>query len=117
MASSVSRAFRGELWLIDLGEPIGHEQGWRRPALVVSSDEWNRHASTLIVLPVTRTKHELPTRIELEPTAATGLRETSYARTEDVRAISEARLVQRLGTVDSLVMSTVARTLRLMLEL
>jgi len=69
------------------------------------------------VLPVTRTKHELPTRVEIEPHTGTGLRETSYARIEDVRSISDARLVQRLGHVDAAVMSSVARTLRLMLEL
>ncbi len=43
---------RGELWLMDFGELLGHEQGWRRTALVVSSDEWNRHATTVTVVAV-----------------------------------------------------------------
>ena len=61
-----SDARRSEVWLLDFGEPMGHEQGWQRPALIVSSDEWNRHATVLTVLPLTRNKHDLPTRVEIE---------------------------------------------------
>ncbi len=88
-----------------------------RPALVVSGDGWNRHASTLTVLPLTRTSHDFPTRIEVEATPQNGLDETSYARCEDIRAISERRLLRPLGRVDPVVMLTVSRTLRLFLEL
>lgn len=103
--------------MIDLGEPIGHEQGWRRPGLIISGDGWNQHASTCTVLPVTRTRHGLPTRVELEPTPDNGLQETCYARCEDIRAVSQERLVHRLGVVDAIVQSSVARTLRLFLEM
>lgn len=54
-----------------------------RPALVVSADSWNGHASTVTVLPITRTSHDFPTRIELEATGDSGLDVTSYARCED----------------------------------
>ncbi len=103
--------------MIDLGEPLGHEQGWQRPALVVSADGWNEHASTCVVLPLTRTRHGFPTRVEIEPTPTNGLRETSYARCEDVRSVSEQRLVRRLGLVDLAVELAVARTLRTFLDL
>ena len=109
-------ARRGEIWLIDLGEPIGHEQGWTRPALVVSSDHWNEHAVTVTVLPITRTQHGFPTRVEIEADPGNGLDTTSYARCEDIRSISERRLVHRTGTVDPLVMARVAATSRRFLE-
>jgi len=112
----VTDARRGDLWLLDFGEPVGHEQGWTRPALVVSNDEWNRHASTVTVLPLTRTRHGLPTRVEIEPDARNGLDETSYARCEDIRAISERRLLRAIGRVDALVMAAVTRTMRLFLD-
>lgn len=117
MAWSVTDARRGEIWLLDLGEPLGREQGWQRPALVVSSNGWNRHAQTTTVLPLTRTSHGLPTRIEIEPDAGNGLDEISYARCEDIRSVSERRLMHRLGSVDALVMSAVARTIKTFLEL
>lgn len=112
----MSEARRGEIWWVDLGEPVGREQGFERPALVVSSDQWNRHASTLTVLPLTKARHEFPTRVEIEPDADNGLDLTSYARVEDVRSISERRLVRRAGSVGAEVMSAVARTLRLFFE-
>ncbi|GAA3530869.1 type II toxin-antitoxin system PemK/MazF family toxin [Aeromicrobium panaciterrae] len=112
----MSDARRGEIWLIDLGEPIGHEQGWTRPALVVSSDHWNKHAQTVTVLPITRTRHGFPTRVEIEADAANGLDATSYARCEDIRSISERRLVHRTGHVDPVVMADVATTSRRFLE-
>lgn len=112
----MSRARRGEIWLTDFGVPVGNEQGKVRPALVVSSDRWNGHASTLTVLPMTRTSHGFPTRIEVEPTEQNGLDQTSYARCEDIRAISERRLLRPLGRVDPVVMLSVSKTLRLFLD-
>jgi mRNA interferase MazF len=114
---TVTDARRGEIWLLDLGEPLGHEQGWQRPALILSSDRWNRHAATVTVLPLTRTKHGLPTRIEIEPDDDNGLDETSYARCEDVRSVSERRLTHRVGMVDDLTMSRVGPVLRRFLEI
>ena len=102
--------------MADFGVPVGHEQGKIRPALVVSADNWNGHASTVTVLPITRTAHDFPTRIELEATADSGLDVTSYARCEDIRAISERRLLRALGSVDPVVMRSVSRTLRLFLD-
>ena len=116
-ASTMGEARRGDLWLLHFGDPVGREQGWTRPALVVSSDNWNRHAQTLVVLPLTRTKHDLPTRIEIEPDRGNGLDETSYARCEDIRSVSEGRLLRRLGTVDAIVMASVGHVVRIFLEL
>jgi mRNA interferase MazF len=115
-ASTLSDARRGEIWLIDLGEPTGHEQGWRRPALVMSSDHWNRHASTVTVLPLTRTQHGLPTRVEVEPDRGNGLDETSYARCEDIRSVSERRLVHRTGVVDAADLARVGAVISRFLE-
>lgn len=112
----MSDARRGQVWLTYFGVPVGNEQGMIRPALVVSADSWNGYASTLTVLPMTRTSHDFPTRIEVEATVANGLDETSYARCEDIRSISERRLLRPLGRVDPLVMLSVSRTLRLFLD-
>lgn len=87
-----------------------------RSALVVSADNWNGHASTVTVLPLTRTSHDFPTRIEVEATTGNGLDVTTYARCEDIRAISERRLLRALGSVGPVVMLSVSRTLRLFLD-
>ena len=96
--------------------PVGNEQGKIRPALIVSSDDWNNHASVVTVLPFTRTQHDYPTRVEIEPSPRSGLDATSYARCEDIRSVSDRRLVRALGRVDDVVMLAVSRTMRLFLE-
>ena len=108
----VTEARRGDLWLLDLGEPVGREQGYVRPVLVVSADDWNRHAPTVVVLPLTRTRHDLPTRVEIEPDPRNGLDATSYARCEDIRGVSEYWFHQSIGRVDVVVMTTVEQTMR-----
>lgn len=102
--------------MLDPGEPVGREQGWIRPALVVSSDDWNGHAPTVTVLPLTRTRRDLPTRVEIEPNPVNGLDATSYARCEDIRGVNETRLLHRVGVLDPFVMNSVSRTLRLFLD-
>jgi len=109
--------YRGELWLVDFGEPVGHEQGYRRPALVISADRLNTsRAGLVIVVPLTRTRRGLPSHIELTP-AATGLAETSYAKTEDIKSISTHRLTRRLGRTDPVTLRQVTRALDWLLEI
>lgn len=100
---------------MDLGEPIGHEAAAIRPALVVSDDPANRFG-LVTVCPIGRAKRGYPTRVEIEP-GGSGLDETSHVQAEQVRTISTARLVQRLGRADLVVTHEVERVLRLLLRL
>lgn len=100
---------------MDLGEPIGHEAGFHRPALVVSDDPANRFG-LVTVCPIGRARRGYPTRVEIEP-GSSGLDETSHVQGEQVRTISATRLVQRLGRADLVVTHEVERVLRLLLRL
>jgi mRNA interferase MazF len=45
---------RGEIWWVDFAEPTGSAPGYRRPALVVASDRFNRsRIATTIVAAIT----------------------------------------------------------------
>lgn len=103
---------RGDIYLCDFGDPVGHEQGFRRPALVVSHDEISRHGLP-IVLPITRTKRGYATHIELEGV----LPVTSYIQCEQVRTVSAQRLVRPLASLDELTLSRVDVILRRILAL
>jgi mRNA interferase MazF len=110
-------AHRGEVWLVDFGEPIGREQSGRRPAVVVSADPLNEsRAGVVIVVPTTTTPRGLPSHVEIDPTSS-GLDELSYAKCEDVKSISEQRLIAQLGAVSDVVMLEIARALRFLLYL
>jgi mRNA interferase MazF len=108
---------RGEVWLVDFGEPVGREQSGRRPAVVVSADPLNdSRAGIVIVVPTTTTRRGLPSHVEIEP-GASGLDDLSYAKCEDIKSVSEQRLIARLGSVPDTVTFAIGRALRFLLEL
>jgi len=109
-------ARRGEIWLVDLGEPIGREQAGRRPAVIVSADRLNESpAGVVIVVPCTTTYRGLPSHVELDPENS-GLHAVSYAKCEDVKSVSDQRLVARLGTAHDEVLFVLSRALRFLLD-
>lgn len=101
---------------MDFGNPVGHEQGYRRPGLVVSADRMNAsRAGLVIVVPVTRTPRDLPSHVEIEAEAA-GLADLSYAKCEDVKSVSRERLVHRIGRTSEDVLFQVTGVIRTLLE-
>lgn len=108
---------RGEIWLVDFGEPAGREQAGTRPAVVVSTDALNEGPSgVVLVVPLTSTRRQLPSHVEIEP-GESGLSDSSYAKCEDVKSVSERRLVGRLGVAGPEPMFEIGQVLRYLLEL
>jgi mRNA interferase MazF len=110
-------AHRGEIWLVDFGDPVGHEQAGKRPAVVISADPLNDSpAGVVVVIPITTMYRGLPKHVEIDP-GSSGLDEISYAKCEDIKSISEQRLIRRLGAIEDEVTYKIARVLRLLLDL
>jgi len=108
---------RGEVWFGNLDPVEGHEQGGRRPVLIISSNRFNRSASELVVVaPITSVQKGLPSHVEVAAGDA-GLTVTSFIKVEDIRCISKRRLMKRLGAVDAGVMTLVEQRLRWLLEI
>lgn len=88
--------------MIDFGEPVGSEQGGRRPGVVVASDLHAAFPIALtLVLPLTTRDRGLPHHVPVT-SASSGLDRPSFARTEEITAVSERRLIgtRPLGYVD-----------------
>jgi mRNA interferase MazF len=108
---------RGEVWLIDFGDPVGREQSGSRPAVVVSSDLLNdSRAGVVVAVPITTAYRGLPSHVEIDR-GGSGLDHVSYAKCEDVKSISEQRLLGRLGAVSDEAIFQIARALRFLLDL
>jgi mRNA interferase MazF len=108
-----NKALRGEVWFINLNPSIGHEQAGIRPALVISDDLLNQSlAEMVIVIPITSKNKNIPTHIEINYDF---LEMKSYIKTEDIRAISVNRLIERLGMVDSQILDQVSECLKMLL--
>jgi len=110
---------RGEVWWVDFGEPVGSEPGFRRPALVVSSDRFNRsRISTVLVSAITSTMRlaSAPGNVELPPGDA-GLPKVCVVNVTQTLVIDRVRLIERAGTLDAVSMHKVSQGLRLVFDL
>jgi len=88
----------GDVLLADLDPVAGHEQGGRRPVLVLSGPSYNElRNEQLIVAAITSRQRGLPFHIPVGADA--GLRTPSWVQSESVRAISVQRVVRQLGRV------------------
>ncbi|MGL5818789.1 MAG: type II toxin-antitoxin system PemK/MazF family toxin [Phycicoccus sp.] len=103
---------RGDVHLCDFGDPIGHEPAFRRPAVVISAPELSRFGLP-VVLPVTRTKRDYPTHVELDGV----LPVTCYVQCEQIRAVAGERLLTRVGALDPVSLIQVETILRRVLML
>lgn len=67
--------------------------------MVVSDDAFNRTRSDrVVVVPMTTAFRGIPLHIQVNPPEGNIIRETSYIKCEDIRSISEERLVVRWGS-------------------
>ena len=109
--------WRGEVYYVDLGQPVGHEPAFRRPAVVVSVDILNNGPGGLVVVvPITTVGYGLRSHVELEPEGS-GLGHTSYARCDQLRVVSVERLSSRLAIIGPDQMQSIDQALRFVLDL
>jgi mRNA interferase MazF len=112
----VNDARQGEVWFIDLEPTRGREQAGRRPALIVSVDQLGTGPSELAILvPLTTTARPNPLYVAIEPPEG-GVRRTSHAMPEMVRAVSRERLVERGGVVRDATLEQVLQRVRLLMR-
>ena len=109
--------WRGEVYDIDLGQPVGREPAFRRPGIVVSTDVVNNGpGQLLIVVPIGSTGYGLRSHIELEP-GLSGLDWTSYARCDQIRTVSTTRVADHRGRVGPDQLHLIDQALRFILGL
>jgi hypothetical protein len=78
---------RGDIWLVDFGNPVGHEQAFQRPALIISTRGLGNTAhihGLLIVVPGPKEPQLLANGqiqtavVKAIPTAHNGLAHNTY---------------------------------------
>ncbi len=109
--------WRGEIYDVDLGSPVGHEPAFLRPALVVSADLINNGPGDLIVVvPISTTRYGLRSHVAIE-TGASGLGYPSYGRCDQIRSISTDRLVGLRGVAGVAEVDAIDRALKFILDI
>lgn len=97
---------RFDVYLINLDPTIGNEIQKTRPCVIVSPDEMNRHLNTVIIAPMTTKGRAYPTRVTIKFQGKQG-----QIVLDQIRTVDKARLVKKLGRIDSKTQSTVLAVL------
>lgn len=89
-------AKRFEVYLVNLDPTVGREIKKTRPCLIISPDEMNQHIATVIIAPMTTKGHSYPTRVPCHFQGKEG-----QIVLDQIRTVDKARLVKKLGQVNS----------------
>ena len=100
---------RFDVCLVDLDPTLGHEIKKKRPCLVISPDEMNRHIRTVIVAPMTTAGREYPSRVNTSFDGKKG-----QIVLDQIRTVDKKRLVKVLGKIDAKTADRVLETLAVM---
>ncbi|WP_103061612.1 type II toxin-antitoxin system PemK/MazF family toxin [Actinomyces qiguomingii] len=109
---------RGEVWWLDFGDPIGSKPGYRRPALIVSSDRFNRsRIATVIVSAITSNLRlaAAPGNVGIERGEA-GLSKQCVVNVSQTLVVDRSRLSDRIGVLPAHLLNRVDDGLRLVLD-
>jgi len=101
---------RGEVWWANLPVPRGSEPGYRRPVLVVSSDNYNRSAIATVVVAVITSNEILagaPGNVRITKRQS-GLPKASVVNVSQLLTVSKDALAEHAGTLSDSVMNTVS---------
>ena len=110
---------RGEIWWAGLARPRGSEPGYRRPVLIVQSDDFNRSRIATVVAAAITTNMSLalaPGNVTCRP-KSTGLPRPSVINVSQVATLDRRNLLERVGRLPDATMRQVDEGLRLVLSL
>lgn len=118
---------RGEIWTVQFSDPPeGGEQGYRRSSVIVSSDGINALSLDVVIVVPATTRRRVNARtgkvpdnlVEVKPTSANGLTQTSYFMCEQVRAVSKnVRMKGKLGVLAGKDFERIEQALCLVMDL
>jgi mRNA interferase MazF len=110
---------RGEIWWAELQTPSGSEPGYRRPLLIVQSNDFNKsRINTIIALALTSNLRlaDAPGNVLL-PKKTTRLAKDSVANVSQIITIDKHFLSERIGRLPAGIMRRIDAGMRLALSL
>ena len=96
----------GEIWKIKLYPVRGSEQDGIRPCLIVSPNSMNKALHTVIVVPLTTSFKDWPTRVNILVNKT-----QSQACIEHIRSVSKERVIEKLGAISDIEMASIRKHL------
>lgn len=109
---------RGDIYLADLSDANGSEQGKIRPVVVIQNNRGNKYSPTTIVACLSSkvySKHYLPTHYLLPE--GLGLKYKSMVMCEQIRVLDKGRLIKKITKLDKRHMMHIDRRIKISLDL
>ncbi len=108
----------GDVVDLDLGLPQGHEACFSHPAVVVTAQRiLNAEPSVIHVVPLTSTIRGFDSEISIQPDDRNGLRVTSAAQCQHLRAVSVMRVASTRGNVGAAILAQLREAISTVLDL
>ena len=101
---------RGEIWLADLGDPIG-----TRPVLLLTRDEGIHVRANVTVAPITTRVRGIPTEVALG--TEDGLSRECVADLDSLQTVRKSLLRQRIAVLSATKLAAVENAIRFALGL
>ena len=97
----MNNILKNDIIKVDLSGAIGSEQGKIRYAVVIQNNMGNIHSSTTIIMPLTHVIKGLhiPTHALIKKSKENGLKVDSMLLGEQMRVISEKRIISKIGRI------------------
>lgn len=109
--SSASAQFPkvGEVWLVDIPNAIGHQQGGHRPFVVTSNNKHNKFSPTVKGVTLTSKTHKRsPVHVMLRKSDCPFLAKDSIVICEEVVSINKPQFIKKLGNLTDQQMKNIA---------
>ncbi|MCX7011139.1 MAG: type II toxin-antitoxin system PemK/MazF family toxin [Candidatus Sumerlaeota bacterium] len=110
---------RGEIWWATLPRPMGSEPGYRRPVVIVQSDDFNRSCIHTVVAAAITSNLALaqaPGNVLLRPRAS-GLPKESVVNVSQLLTMDKRFLEKKVKMLDPIALRRIDDGLRLALHL
>jgi mRNA interferase MazF len=84
-----------QIVIVNLDPTVGSEIKKKRPCVIVSPNEMNKHLATVVVCPITSQSKNYPTRVHFELEG-----DTNWVVIDQIRTIDKSRVMKAIGYLD-----------------
>lgn len=96
-----------DIVVVNLDPTVGSEIKKKRPCLIVSPNEMNKHLSIVVICPITSQSKNYPTRISIELDG-----QTNWVVIDQIRTIDKSRVTKMIGHLEEKTIEQVKRIIK-----
>lgn len=103
----MSNYLQYDIVIVNLDPTVGSEIKKKRPCLIVSPIEMNKHLRTVVVCPITSQSKNYPTRVSFDLEG-----QVNWVVIDQIRTIDKSRVTKTIGQLDHLAVEQVKEIIK-----